>query len=116
MSNSSLHEKPFEALQQVKSAINEFNMVVVQAANALVQAAVAMSQEIVQWTVEALDFSLSALAVIEQTHELSVTEQLEQFGLFAVDPMKLSGEDLWQYQKWILTAPLRWVKRVFHSD
>lgn len=32
----------------------------------------------------------------------------------SVDPGELSTEGLWEYQKWVLCAPLRWSRRLMH--
>jgi hypothetical protein len=88
-----------EALRQLQTALNDFNQ-------SAIEAAMAVSSAIEQ---AALNFFNAG------QRTLTVTERLERFGLFAVDPHELSPEGRWEYQKWVLSAPYRWAQRVCHS-
>ncbi len=46
---------------------------------------------------------------------LTVTERLQLGGWQAVDPHELTPDERWEYQRWILTAPARWVRWRFSN-
>jgi hypothetical protein len=56
--------------------------------------------------------ALGVPAVLFKNRELTITEKLDLYGWESVNPHHLNPEERWEYQKWILSSPRRWVKRI----
>lgn len=59
---------------------------------------------------DVLDAFNHALSHIHR--QRTIEERLNIFGWQDVDPHELSPEERWEYQRWIMAAPARWVRRL----